>query len=111
MRTVRDLLRRRHIFVRKRAGTMTHFQNSLHQDGCIAPLHNKLQNTCARDALVGLGSTQDMRQMLGVDMAYIRALDEIINGLDKSIREKARQHNPPTSTHCRPFPAAAKVPP
>jgi len=30
MRGVRDLLRRRHTFVRRRAGTLTHFQCSLH---------------------------------------------------------------------------------
>jgi len=48
MRTVRDLLRRRHFFVRKRAATFTHVQNSLHQDGCIEPLRNKLQYKSTR---------------------------------------------------------------
>jgi transposase len=94
MRATRDLLRRRHFFVRRRAGTLTHFQNSLHQDGCIEPLQNKLQYKSTRDGLIKLGSSEDVRRILSVDMDYIKSLDVLIDQLDKSILEKARQHNP-----------------
>lgn len=56
MRTVRDLLMRRHFFTRRRAGAFTHFQISLHQDGCIDSLSDRLHAKGTRKSLVGHGS-------------------------------------------------------
>jgi len=92
-RTVRDLLRRRHFFVRRRAATFTHFQNSLHQDGCIEPLRNKLQYKSTRWSLVKLTKSIDLQKILTTDLEYIAALDKLIDDLDKTILEKARCHN------------------
>jgi transposase len=93
MRTVRDLLRRRHFFVRTRASTFTHFQNSLHQDGCIEPLRNKLQYKSTRWSLVNLTDNIDLQKILSTDLEYIKSLDIIVDDLDKVIRDKARSHN------------------
>lgn len=93
MRTVRDLLRRRHFFVRKRAATFTHVQNSLHQDGCIEPLRNKLQYKSARWSLVDKTENIDLQNILTADLEYIAALDTLIENLDKKVIEKARLHN------------------
>jgi transposase len=48
MRDVRDLLRRRHHFVRNRAGTFTHFQNTFTQNGIIDPLYAAVQKKLTR---------------------------------------------------------------
>jgi transposase len=93
MRAIRDLLRRRHFFVRHRAGTFTHFQNTLHQDGYIEPLRNKLQYKSSRDSLVNLTHNDDMRKILLTDLEYIKSLDCIIEDLDKTINKKAQHHN------------------
>jgi transposase len=93
MRGVRDLLRRRRFFVTGRAGTFTHFQNSLHQDGCIEPLRNKLQYKSTRGSLVKLTENEDVQRILNTDLEYIGALDTIVDKLDKIIIAKARFHN------------------
>jgi len=98
MRGVRDLLRRRHSFVRCRAGTLTHFQCSLHQEGYIEPLRTRIQNKGTRDSLVELASNADTRKMLQVDLSYIKGLDVIIEDLEKMILERALVHDP---THLR----------
>ena len=94
MRGVRDLLRRRHTFVRRRAGTLTHFQCSLHQEGCTEPLRNKLQYKSTRDSLVNLATSDDTRKMLQSDLAYIKGLDSIIDDLEKTVLQHAQTHNP-----------------
>jgi transposase len=93
MRTVRDLLRRRHLFVRRRAATFTHFQNSLHQDGYIEKISTKLQYKSTRWPLIELTSNKDLQKILSTDLEYIAALDTIVNDLDKTLLEKARYHN------------------
>lgn len=94
MRPIRDLLRRRHLFVRRRAGTFTHFQNTLHQDGYIESIRNKLQYKRSRDSLVDLTANEDIRKILSADLAFIKSLDCIIEGLDQSLVQKAQHHNP-----------------
>lgn len=80
--------------MRHRAGTFTHFQCSLHQDGCIEPLRKKLQAKSTRDSLVRLGRGADLQKMLTVDLDYIGSLDAIIDDLDKTILQWAEHHNP-----------------
>jgi transposase len=93
MRTVRDLLRRRHFFVRKRAGTFTHFQNSLHQDAYIEPMRNKLQYKSTRYSLVEKTDNADLQKILTCDLEFIAALDKLIDDIEKTIDKKARFHN------------------
>ena len=93
MRTIRDLLRRRHFFVRKRASTFTHFQNSLHQDGCIEPLRNKLQYKSTRWSLVDKTNNTDLQKILTADLEYIAALDNLVDDLNKTIINKAIHHD------------------
>jgi transposase len=93
MRTVRDLLRRRHFLVRKRAATFTHFQNSLSQDGCIEPLRKKLQYKSTRWSLIAMTGNVDLQKILTIDLEYIAALDIIIDDLEKTLIKKANHHN------------------
>jgi transposase len=93
MRTVRDLLRRRHLFTRRRAGAFTHFQTSLHQDGCIEPISTKLRSKVTRKSLVDLTSNTDLQEILSSDLQYVEALDQLIDDLGKKILRKAQHHN------------------
>jgi transposase len=93
MRAVRDQLRRRHFFVRQRAGICTHFQITLHQEGCIEPLRMKLQNKSTRDSLLELTSNSDVKKTLTTDLGYINSLDTIIDDLEKTLVQKAQYHN------------------
>jgi transposase len=93
MRSVRDLLRRRHHFVRKRAGTYTHFQNTFTQHGILDPLYAAVQIKGTRRALPERAVNKDMRKMVETDLDYIDALDTIIKELENLIIKRARYHN------------------
>lgn len=93
MRAVRDLLRRRHFFVRRRAGTFTHFQITLHQEGCIETIGKKLQYKNSREPLPLLAQSSDVRKILQTDLDFISSLDGIILDLEKVIVKKAKCHN------------------
>lgn len=93
MRAVRDLLRRRIFFARKRAATFTHFQNTLHQQGYIEAMRNKLQYKSTRNTLLQKTDNEDVQKILEADLEYIAALDKLIDRLEKDIIKKAFQHN------------------
>jgi transposase len=93
MRDVRDLLRRRHHFVWKRAGTFTHFQNTFNQHGIIDPLYAAVQKKLTRRNLLEKAANQDMKQIVASDLDYVDSLDTIISGLEKVIIKRARYHN------------------
>jgi len=93
MRNVRDLLRRRHHFVRNRAGTFTHFQNTFTQNGIIDPLNREVQKKLTRRDLLNKTSNADFRRIVETDLDYIDSLDTIIRELEKTITSRAHCHN------------------
>jgi transposase len=93
MRNVRDLLRRRHHFVRKRAGAFTHFQNTFTQNGYLEPLYTAVHKKLTRRNLLDQAVNVDMRQIIASDLDYIDSLDTIIVDLEKIIIKRARYHN------------------
>jgi transposase len=93
MRSVRDLLRRRHHFVRKRAGTYTHFQNTFTQYGILDPLYTAVQIKGTRRSLPERAVNKDMRKIVETDLDYIDSLDTIIKELENLIIKRARYHN------------------
>jgi transposase len=93
MRNVRDLLRRRHHFVRKRAGSFTHFQNTFTQNGFLDPLYNAVKLKSTRRNLLEKAVNDDMKQIVSTDLDYIDSLDTIITDLEKIIIKRARHHN------------------
>ena len=94
MRGARDLLRRRHFFVRKRAGTFTHLQNTLNCHGFTKSYRADVHRKCDdRRSLITLPGQKDVQNILCSDFDYIEALDSIIDGLEKKIISQAQQHN------------------
>lgn len=93
MRDVRDLLRRRHNFVWKRAGAFTHFQNTFNQNGIIDPLYAAVQRKLTRRDLLEKAVNQDMKLIITADLDFIDSLDTIITDLEKMIIKRARYHN------------------
>jgi transposase len=93
MRETRDLLRRRHFFVRKRAGTLTHIQNTLNSHGFMQSFRADVQRKCSRRHLVSLPKHGDTRNNISSDIDYIEALDGIIDNLEKAIIKSAHSHN------------------
>lgn len=93
MRNVRDLLRRRHHFVRNRAGTFTHFQNTFTQNGILDPLYTAVQKKRTRRDLLNKTSNIDFKRIVETDLDYIDSLDTIVRELEKTIISRAQQHN------------------
>lgn len=93
MRETRDLLRRRHFFVQKRAGTYTHIQNTLNSHGFMQSFRADVHRRCDRRSLVGLPGHRDAQQNISSDFDYIEALDGVIDKLEKNLTESAQSHN------------------
>ena len=93
MRATRDLLRRRHRFVSKRAGTYVHLQVLCQQYGIIDIPANLMKKKQERKELLKLFDNPDVAMIVESDLQYIEALDPIIDGLEKQIISQANTHN------------------
>jgi len=90
-RAIRDLLRRRHFYVRLRAGTYIHFKCSLHQDCITSSIGTKLQTKSTRNTLVTLTDDKKIQQNLQTDLTYIEALDTIIKDIERELKKEVQQ--------------------
>jgi transposase len=93
MRGTRDLLRRRHTFVRRRAGTYTHLQNTLNSHGFTQPFRADVRRKGDRRTLVKLPRHTDVGRNISCDLDYIESLDSIILDLEKTVIDSAHNHN------------------
>jgi transposase len=93
MRETRDLLRRRHFFVHKRAGTYTHLQNTFNSHGFMQSFRNEVRRKGDRRTLENIPRLQDTRKNISCDFDYIEALDAIIRDLDNTVLDSAHHHN------------------
>lgn len=93
MRETRDILRRRHFFVRKRSGTYTHIQNTLNSHGFMQSFRADVQRKSDRRHLVNLPKHSDTQNNISSDFDFIEALDGLIDNLEKTIIESAHSHN------------------
>ena len=93
MRGTRDLLRRRHSFVRRRAGTYTHLQNTLNSHGFTKPFRADVRRKGDRRTLEKLPRHKDIGKNIGCDLDYIESLDAIILDLEKTVIASAHHHN------------------
>lgn len=93
MRETRDLLRRRHFFVQKRAGTFTHLQNTLNSHGFMQSFRADVHRKSDRRRLVNLPDHKDARNNISSDFDYIEALDGLIDKLEKTLTESAHAHD------------------
>ena len=93
MRSTRDLLRRRHFFVRRRASIYSHLQVLCNQHGIIDLPPKLVKNKKDRSQLLKLFQDQDIKLMIASDLKFIEALDPIIHQLERQIIKQARYHN------------------
>ncbi len=93
MRPTRDLLRRRHFFVWKRASAYSHLQVLCAQYGIIDVDTKMVKDKKSRRELIELFSEEELRIMIEKDLEYIDFLDPLIAELERYIRRKARFHN------------------
>jgi len=93
MRSTRDLLRRRHFFVWRRASTYSHLQVICMQHGIIELERKIVKDKQGRNDLPKLFADKELQLLISSDLKFIEFLDPVIAQLERHIRGKARYHN------------------
>ncbi len=93
MRSARDLLRRRHYFMRRRASTYSHLQVLCAQHGKIDLPTKAVKDKSSRRKLVKLFDDLDLQMIIASDLEFIESLDPIIAKLEWRITQQAKNHN------------------
>ncbi len=93
MRSSRDLLRRRHYLVRKRAGALAHLQNTCTQQGYLKIVKADVHRKSTRRSIPEFTPDPVLKQILFSDLDYIDSLDTIIDGVEKDCINNACGHN------------------
>jgi transposase len=109
MRETRDLLRRRHFFVHKRAGTYTHLQNTFNSHGFMQSFTKDVRRKGDRRTLENLPRLHDTRMNISCDFDYIESLDTIIRKLEYAILDSAHYHNRKHYKLLNTMPGAGKI--
>lgn len=93
MRPTRDLLRRRHFFVWRRASTYSHLQVLFAQYGIIDLESKIVKDKDQRKELIYIFDEEELQLMVEKDLEYIDFLDPVIAELERYIRQRAQFHN------------------
>lgn len=92
-RSTRDLLRKRHLLVNRRAEHYRHIKSTFQQQGINSISLKNIKNKSERKNLLTYFSNYDITLSISVDLNIIEALDENIKTLEKRIYEQAIFHN------------------
>lgn len=109
MRETRDLLRRRHFFVQKRAGTYTHLQNTFNSHGFMESFRRNVRRKGDRRTLEKLPRQHDTKMNIACDFDYIDSLDTIITKLEYALIDSAHSHNRKHFKILNTMPGAGKI--
>ncbi len=90
-RHVRDLLRRRHFFVRQRSGLITHSKLTLYQQGIENSNSAIFKNILNSKALVQTIDEQMVRLNLDTNVKMIAFLNNTIDFLEKAIKNEVKK--------------------
>jgi transposase len=93
MRPTRDLLRRRHFFMWRRASTYSHLQVICTQHGIIDLEPKIVKDKQRRNQLLKLFDDKELQMMISLDLMFIEFLDPVIAQLERHIKQKAKHHN------------------
>jgi len=93
MRPTRDLLRRRHFFMWRRASTYSHLQVICTQQGIIDLEPKIVKDKQRRNELLKLFDDKELQMMISLDLMFIEFLDPVVAQLERHITQKARSHN------------------
>jgi transposase len=95
MRATRDLLRRRRHLVRTRAELLTHIQQTNSQYN-LPEIGKKLAYKANRDGVAERFADPAVQQSLEVDLARISYDDHLLNDVELTLVNTAKQHDPHT---------------
>jgi transposase len=93
MRAVRDLLRRRQFFVRRRASAYIHLQVLCQQYGIIDLPPKLVKNKGERRRMLSFFEDANLKLMVESDLDFIESLDSIIRTLELQIVHEAKCDN------------------
>jgi transposase len=93
MRATRDLLRRRHYFVRERAACYSHIQTVFGQHAILEVGEKQVKSKTGRRELIQRFADPDLQLSIQVDLDLIDALDRIIKPLELQIKHRAASHD------------------
>jgi transposase len=108
MRATRDLLRRRMYLMRKRAELLTHIQNTNSQYN-LPELGKKLAYKANRDGVAERFSDPAVHKSIEVDLALIGYYDQLLNDVELTIVNTAKQHDAHTLYRLQSVPGIGKI--
>jgi transposase len=108
MRATRDLLRRRMYLMRKRAELLTHIQNTNSQYN-LPEIGKKLAYKANRDGVAERFSDPAVHKSIEVDLALIGYYDQLLNDVELTIVNTAKQHDAHTLYRLQSVPGIGKI--
>jgi len=93
LRPTRDLLRRRNYYVALRASANTHIQTIFSQEAILEVNGPDVKRKNTRQSLIEKISDPEQQLSIECDLSLMDALDPIITGLEKRIRNQAKHHD------------------
>jgi transposase len=108
MRATRDLLRRRMYLMRKRAELLTHIQNTNSQYN-LPEIGKKLAYKANRDGVAERFSDPAVHKSIEVDLALIGCYDHLLNDVELTIVNTAKQHDAHSLYRLQSAPGISKI--
>ena len=108
MRSTRDVLRRRMLFVRHRADLMTHIQQTTAQYN-LPRLGKTLKYKGNREGVAERFEDESLRTTVAVDLELMAYYDTIIRKLEAHILQIAKTHDPMALQVLRTIPGIGKI--
>jgi transposase len=108
MRATRDLLRRRMHLVRQRAELLAHVQNTNSQYN-LPEIGKKIAYKANRQGVAERFDQASVRKTITVDLALIDYYDALLNDLELSIVQMAKEHDANTFYRLRSIPGVGKI--
>jgi transposase len=108
MRATRDLLRRRHYLMRRRADLLGHIQNTNSQYN-LAPFGKKIAYKSHRDGVAEHLPDVDVSMGVSADLELIDHYDHLLQRLELHVLKSARHHDPNALHLLRTVPGIGKI--
>ena len=93
MRAVRDLLRRRHYFVRIRSALYTHTKMTLHQQAVHGFKTSWIKDKAERENIIHTLENDIVQKNISTDLDFVKYLDLQIDNLEKLIVNMVKKQN------------------
>lgn len=108
MRPIRDLLRRRNHFTRKRAELLAHIINTGSQYN-LQETFGRIRRKNHRDDLADKFPDEDVRKSINADIGMLDAYDGVIATMEHQIQKSAKHHDPIAYAILRTLPGIGEI--